>query len=80
MADKMTPIERARYEEMMRIEAEKEKARIAQAKLNIERLKREATEKATANAARVGWRGGRRRRHRSRRLRKGSRSRRTRKA
>ena len=78
--DKMTPIEKARYEEMMRIEAEKEKARIAQAKLNIARLKAERNAKNAEAAARVGWRGGRRRRHRSRRVRKGSRSRRTRKA
>jgi hypothetical protein len=72
--------EKARYEEMMRIEAEKETARIAQAKLNIERLKTEAAKKAAEKAALVGFRGGRRRRHRSQRLRKGSRSRRTRKA
>ena len=75
----MTPIERARYEEMMRKEAEKENARIAQARLNIARLKILRNEKAAANAALVGFRGGRQR-HRSRRVRKGSRSRRTRKA
>jgi len=71
---------KARYEEMMRIEAKKEAERIAQAKQNIERLKTERNAKATEQAHLVGWRGGRRRRHRSQRLRKGSRSRRTRKA
>jgi hypothetical protein len=78
--DEMERMKRERYEEMMRSEAKKEAERISQAKLNIVRLKTERNAKATEQARLVGWRGGRRRRHPSRRLRKGSRSRRTRKA